>query len=397
MNAIKLVAGTALLALALTGCEKPVMEAEQLGYRGVGMEQVINPRIASRVAAANVAPDPLPQVPPGGPKAGDIYENVQVLGHLDVGEFTRLMAAMTEWVSPQEGCNYCHEAGNFAAEGVYTKTVSRRMIQMTQHVNAEWQDHVADTGVTCYTCHRGQPVPENIWFEDKGPHKVRPMMARNYGQNLASEAAVYSSLPRDPFSPYIEGDASIRVIAQTALPTGQMTASTQDTEGTYALMMHLSDSLGVNCTFCHNSRAFSDWAQSPPARVSAWHGLQMVRSLNNDYLVPLQGTYPEHRLGANGDAPKANCATCHNGVSKPLNGAQMLVHYTALAAPGMAAAPATPAAPATLRQAIEQVIEAAEGAGEELIEALEMLIEEGEGESDDVAAASERRVTTAGR
>jgi photosynthetic reaction center cytochrome c subunit len=65
------------------------------------------------------------------------------------------MAAITAWVSPQEGCNYCHNAENLADDSKYTKVVARRMLQMTQHVNADWKDHVADTGVTCYTCHRG--------------------------------------------------------------------------------------------------------------------------------------------------------------------------------------------------------------------------------------------------
>ena len=49
----------------------------------------------------------------------------------------------------------------------------------------------------------------------------------------------------------------------------------------------------------------------------------MVRDLNEDYLGPLQKTLPSHRLGALGDAPKVNCATCHNGVYKPLFGVSM--------------------------------------------------------------------------
>jgi photosynthetic reaction center cytochrome c subunit len=36
------------------------------------------------------------------------------------------------------------------------------------------------------------------------------------------------------------------------------------------------------------------------------------------------------RLGAMGDAPKAQCSTCHNGVYKPLYAAQMAKHYPAL-------------------------------------------------------------------
>ena len=54
------------------------------------------------------------------------------------------------------------------------------MLQMMQHINATWKTHVAETGVTCYTCHRGKPVPANIWFNNPGPH-VRPGMARQRG------------------------------------------------------------------------------------------------------------------------------------------------------------------------------------------------------------------------
>ena len=34
----------------------------------------------------------------------------------------------------------------------------------------------------------------------------------------------------------------------------------------YEVMMQMSAGLGVNCTYCHNSRAFYDWGQSLPAR-----------------------------------------------------------------------------------------------------------------------------------
>ena len=38
----------------------------------------------------------------------------------------------------------------------------------------------------------------------------------------------------------------------------------KDAEYTYALMMNWSSSLGVNCTFCHSSRAFQNWESSTP-------------------------------------------------------------------------------------------------------------------------------------
>ena len=79
------------------------------------------------------------------------------------------MTAMTNWVSPQQGCAYCHNNENLASDELYTKVVARRMIQMVRHINADWKQHVAGTGVTCYTCHRGQPVPANVWFQNPGP------------------------------------------------------------------------------------------------------------------------------------------------------------------------------------------------------------------------------------
>ena len=60
---------------------------------------------------------------------------MQVLGDLSVAEFTRTMASITEWVSPEEGCNYCHIPENLASDDIYTKVVSRRMLQMTQDIN----------------------------------------------------------------------------------------------------------------------------------------------------------------------------------------------------------------------------------------------------------------------
>jgi photosynthetic reaction center cytochrome c subunit len=66
-------------------------------------------------------------------------------------------------------------------------------------------------------------------------------------------------------------------------------------------------------------------------RLNSWYGVTMVRELNNEWLEPLQPVYPEKRLGPTGDAPKANCATCHRGVNKPLNGQSMLPDYPNLA------------------------------------------------------------------
>jgi photosynthetic reaction center cytochrome c subunit len=329
-----LVGVAALLAIAmltLSGWSLPPVETKQQGYRGTGMMLVEDADRVEAKMAANMVPEevyPL-ETSADEPKAGEVYENVQVLGDLPDSQFTRLMAQMTEWVSPEEGCGYCHNLENLADDSLYTKVVARRMLQMTQHINVDWTDHVAATGVTCYTCHRGNPVPQEVWFNNPGPRKPANAGYRGEGQNLAAVNVGLTSLNYDPFTPLLEDAQQIRVHTSTALPSGN-DSSIQTTERTYSLMIHMSEALGENCTFCHNSRAFNDWSQSSPQRVRAWHGIQMVRDLNNDYLTPLTSVFPAHRLGSEGDAPKLNCATCHNGVNKPLYGAQMLDKFPSL-------------------------------------------------------------------
>jgi photosynthetic reaction center cytochrome c subunit len=320
--------------------EHPPLVVEQRGYRGLAMAQVNTARHLENVAAANQVPAPIDPVEPSGTKSSEVYANVQVLGDVDADEFTRLMSAITEWVAPEQGCAYCHAEGEeLSSDSLYTKVVARRMLQMTKHLNAEWQPHVGTTGVTCYTCHRGNNVPKNIWFKNPGPEAARGMAGNHAGQNTPAPQVGYASLPFDPFTPFLEQDRGIRVVATTALPEGNR-QSIKQTEWTYGLMMHMSQGLGVNCTYCHNSRSFSAWDQSTPQRTTAWYGIRMVRDLNTAYLDPLLPTYPHNRLGPLGDAPKANCTTCHQGVSKPLLGVSMLKDYPELGPTALKAASA---------------------------------------------------------
>ncbi len=169
--------------------EHPPLVVEQRGYRGLAMAQVNTARHLENVAAANQVPAPIDPVEPSGTKSSEVYANVQVLGDVDADEFTRLMSAITEWVAPEQGCAYCHAEGEeLSSDSLYTKVVARRMLQMTKHLNAEWQPHVGTTGVTCYTCHRGNNVPKDIWFKDPGPEAARGMAGNHAGQNTPGTA-----------------------------------------------------------------------------------------------------------------------------------------------------------------------------------------------------------------
>jgi len=326
-------------AMLLTaGWTRPPVHSVQNGYRGTGMEQLTNPAAEAVLKMANTLPDPIDKASPDGDKATAVYKNVQVLTDLSADQLNRVMISITQWVAPEQGCGYCHNTENLADDGLYTKIVARRMLQMTRHINTDWKPHVAETGVTCYTCHRGNPVPRNIWFENPGAPHAGGFASTNNGMGHPNAVNGTTGLPQDPLSPLLSGNAgaeAIRVVATQALPQGAG-ASIQTAEQTYALMIHMSESLGVNCTFCHNTRAFSQWAESRPQRVTAWHGIRMVRELNGNFLEPLQATFPTTRLGPTGDGPKLDCATCHQGVSKPLYGASLAKDYPEL---GGASAP----------------------------------------------------------
>jgi len=340
-------------ALALAGCERPPIDTVQRGYRGLAMGVVANPRTEAQLLQANyVAPPSSPEPgsgADGGPLASSIYTNVQVLKDLNVGQFSRLMVAMSEWVAPaDQACAYCHTPGEeLSSDNNYRKVVARQMLAMTRHINSSWKPHVAATGVTCYTCHRGNAVPKYTWTQAPAQDLGSNFAGNRDGQNAPSMVVGLTSMPNDPFTTYLNEHATnIRVISATALPAGS-TRNIKQTEASYGLMIHMSNALGQNCTFCHNSRSFAEWNQSTPQRATAWHGIRMVRDLNEQYLKPLTSVFPANRKGPLGDVAKVNCETCHQGAYKPLLGQSMLPDYPELApaAPAATAAPAGPAAP----------------------------------------------------
>jgi photosynthetic reaction center cytochrome c subunit len=340
IRALKIAAALIGAATILTACERPPQLTAQNGYRGTGMDQVQNKRTVRAAAPLHVAPPSEAPASPDGPRAGQVFQNLQVLGDLSIGELTRTMQAIASWVAPNVGCVYCHNLQNLADDSKYTKKVARRMIQMVRHINADWTQHVAGTGVTCYTCHRGNPVPLNVWSAAPAQSKQPGLLGWDAGQNKRTDAVGLTSLPYDPFSLFLANNDDIkpiRIYGPTALPTSGDKLGTKRAEQTYALMMHISKSLGVNCTYCHKTQQFNAW-DGPPQRAKAWYGIRLAGDLNSKYLTPLSDTFPPNRKGPAGDVYKVSCATCHQGANKPLFGAPMARDYPAFATPAEQAA-----------------------------------------------------------
>jgi photosynthetic reaction center cytochrome c subunit len=305
------------------------MASVQLGYRGTGMIEQYNIASTNAQLPLNVPTGEYPPATPAGKPATAVYKNIQVLKTVDANDFLRVMASMAQWVAPQVGCAYCHSVANMASDAIYTKAIARHMLLMTQYINQNWRSHVGAAGVTCGTCHRGQGAPQYTWTFQLPPGGLHGYAATATGEDLPSAAADTSSLPSDPYTPFLLNSDPIDVQGVTALPNGNRT-SIEQTNWTYALMMHFAHSLNVGCNYCHNSRAFNVWDQGTPNRVTAWYGIQMVRDLNNNFMVPITNIFPAGRLGPMGDVPKINCETCHQGAYAPYYGAHVVDTYPAL-------------------------------------------------------------------
>lgn len=151
-------------------------------------------------------------------------------------------------------------------------------------------------------------------------------------QNVASEASYFTALPTDALKTYLlEYDQEVGVHGYAPRDEdGTSNASIYHTYQTYSLMQHFSNGLGVNCTYCHNTRAPADPAGHTPQWGVAQLGRAMVQEINNDHILPTAEWLPDHRLGPLGDVSKTNCTTCHQGAAKPLLGQSMLPDWPEL-------------------------------------------------------------------
>ena len=195
-----------------------------------------------------------------------------------------------------------------------------------------------------------------------------PPVHRQAGQLDRGRGHRAQVLPDASYAEYFLGDEPIVVQSTTVQPSHTISAQSE-AKRIYEMMMTLSDGIGVNCGFCHNTRSFQSWQESTPYRWVTYDAINMLRDLNRNFLLPLADVIPQTRTledetrlpvlparqtGQQLGNGLALCGTCHQGVTKPLNGANMVHDYPGLfpaAAPAAPAAPEAPAAPATDQRA----------------------------------------------
>jgi photosynthetic reaction center cytochrome c subunit len=88
----------------------------------------------------------------GGGRGGP-PKNLKVLKPEEVRPVMGLMMA-----SLGQRCNFCHVQGDNASDENPKKLIARKMMEMTNTINANFPDGKAH--VSCYTCHRGKNIPD---------------------------------------------------------------------------------------------------------------------------------------------------------------------------------------------------------------------------------------------
>jgi photosynthetic reaction center cytochrome c subunit len=334
------------------------LPGRQLGWRASSLVQFApDPWQAAR---QDVPAPTLAAVPDDPRPASAVYRNVKVLNDVNAGDFMRLQAAMTAWVSPRQGCGYCHVAGDWASDAKPQKAAARVMLAMTRHINSTWSTHVGPQGVTCFSCHEGQPVPRDVWYQS--PPRRTPTMVEPEEDWDEAARTVHAFFPNEGYEEYLLQDTPGLVQSQTDHPTKQ-SSNLVAVKRLYEMMMQMSDDIGVNCGFCHNSRAMFDWSQSTPNRWVGLGGIKLTRDINRNYIVGLSSILPLSRLRVDADQPwslprreqgwqagngLAGCATCHHGAPQPKVGVGLAARFpTLMAEPRTTAqtAPATPPGP----------------------------------------------------
>jgi len=86
------------------------------------------------------------------------FKNVQKLSHLKENDYYEVMNFFVASIGAKN-CFTCHTLQDFSSDELPEKNRAREMIGMVQEIN---QKFFKEERLTCYTCHRGNPFPQQV-------------------------------------------------------------------------------------------------------------------------------------------------------------------------------------------------------------------------------------------
>jgi photosynthetic reaction center cytochrome c subunit len=291
--------------------------------------------------------------------------NVQVLTGMSSAQ---IWLYMQQYVSGGlgVGCQYCHDLNNFAADTYPQKIAARNKLYLVSDVNSQfivdlpnWKGNY----VQCATCHNNQPVNMESFGEQFTksvpdiPVTVDPLDENGVaitdpalkpeairGPVSLQDAVLYYVYnyqvwkPYDPADPE-SGRGSLALTYDGGRTQEQVTINQN-------VMNYQAWSLGVGCTYCHNSRNFTSYSDAPANgvphsgnlanlqygynKLKAQRMLQLTTWLQDNWLN--YGALPKDAVptALEGGASRFSyqtldggvynvpgCYTCHQGVNIP--------------------------------------------------------------------------------
>jgi len=284
--------------------------------------------------------------------------NVQVLTGMTSAQ---IWTYMQQYVSGGlgVGCQYCHNVNNFASDEYPQKLAARNMLYLVSDVNSEfivdlpnWRGNY----VQCATCHNNQPKgmeavsPQFIRSVPFIPVTLDPLdengipitdpaqkPAEIQGKVDLQQATLYYLYnylvwrPYDPADPE-SGRGSLALTYPEGRTQDQVTINQN-------VMNSMSWSLGVGCTYCHNSRNFIAYENNAPGLPNPQYGynkqkaqrmLQLTTWLQANWTTYGAFGYDAIPSTAEGRASDLSyrrldgqlynvpgCYTCHQGYNVP--------------------------------------------------------------------------------
>lgn len=216
-------------------------------------------------------------------------KNAQVLTGTTTAEIATFMVSQVA-TGLNVDCTYCHNTQDFSldswdggTDAMARKATAREHLKMVGDLNKNWlpilQTITVDkrpygAQVVCSTCHLGEAKPV-AWATNLNalPDSFR--------------------LPLDDLNQLIV--------------TGRTDISLDTVQVNQYTMYHMSNSLGVGCTHCHNSRYFPSYEQ--PNKYFALTMLQMAQHIRNTYKPVMNNQDP-------------SCVLCHRNQILPPGAAQ---------------------------------------------------------------------------
>jgi photosynthetic reaction center cytochrome c subunit len=94
----------------------------------------------------------------GAEPAEKVFQHIEVLKGKPASRLPGMMRALTGLLGVR--CSHCHVPGHWDSEEKHTKQVTREQFAMQATINSRYFHD--ENKVTCWTCHRGQPIPESL-------------------------------------------------------------------------------------------------------------------------------------------------------------------------------------------------------------------------------------------